>query len=75
MPPGPYSPNFETFLLSVIDASLFAERMEAAMNAMGYGVCYIGALRNRLPDVDALLALPPGVFPLFGLAVGVPDGP
>ena len=26
----PYSPNFETFLLGVIDASLFVERASAA---------------------------------------------
>ena len=70
-----YSPNFETFLLGVIDASLFIERMSAALEAMGYGVCYVGALRNHLPDVDALLRLPLGVFPLFAMSVGVPDGP
>lgn len=70
-----YSPNLETFLLGVIDASLFVERMSAALEAMGYGICYVGALRNHLPAVDALLRLPPGVFPLFAMAVGVPDGP
>jgi FMN reductase (NADPH) len=70
-----YSPNFETFLLGVIDASLFIERMSAALEAMGYGICYVGALRNHLPDVDALLKLPAGVFPLFAMSVGVPDGP
>jgi FMN reductase (NADPH) len=70
-----YSPNFETFLLGVIDASLFIERMSAALEAMGYGICYVGALRNHLPDVDALLKLPLGVFPLFAMSVGVPDGP
>ena len=45
--------------------------MSAALEAMGYGICYVGALRNRLPDVDALLKLPPGVFPLFAMSVGV----
>jgi FMN reductase (NADPH) len=70
-----YSPNFETFMLGVIDASLFVERMSAALEAMGYGICYVGALRNHLPDVDALLGLPPGVFPLYAMSVGVPDGP
>ena len=71
----PYSPNFETFLLGVIDASLFVERASAALEAMGYGICYVGALRNHLPEVDRLLELPPGVFPLYAMSVGVPDGP
>lgn len=70
-----YSSNLETFLLGVIDASLFIERMSAALEAMGYGMCYVGALRNHLPDVDELLGLPAGVFPLFAMSVGVPDGP
>ena len=70
----PYSPNFETFLLGVIDASLFVERASAALEAMGYGICYVGALRNHLPEVDRLLELPPGVFPLYAMSVGVPDG-
>ena len=38
-------------------------------------MCYVGALRNHLPDVDALLELPRGVFPLFAMSIGVPDGP
>jgi FMN reductase (NADPH) len=39
---------------------------------MGYGICYIGGLRNEIGKVDGLLGLPEGVFPLFGLCVGVP---
>ena len=70
----PFSPNFESFLIAVIDASLFAERTVAAFEARGYGVCYCGAVRGELPEVDALLELPVGVFPLFALAVGVAEG-
>jgi len=44
-----------------------------AFEAMGYGICYIGGLRNDLPQVDRLLNLPEGVYPLFGLCVGLPD--
>lgn len=43
----PYSANFETFLLGVIDASLFVERMSAALEALGYGICYVGAVKTR----------------------------
>ena len=70
----PFSPNLESLFILVCDASLFAERMVAAFEAMGFGICYCGAVRERLPEVDAMLALPVGVFPLYAVAVGVPDG-
>ena len=65
----------EVLLLAVIDASLFAQNLTLAFEAMGYGVCYIGGLRNDLDGVDGLLDLPHGVLPLFGLTVGVPSDP
>lgn len=68
----PYKTRLEGFLLAVIDASLFAQNLVLAFESLGYGICYIGALRNDLPEVDRLLGLPEGVFPLFGLCVGVP---
>lgn len=69
----PYETKLEAFLVAVIDASLFAQNACIAFEAMGYGICYIGGLRNDLPRVDTLLDLPDGVYPLFGLCVGVPD--
>jgi FMN reductase (NADPH) len=69
----PYETHLEAFLLAVIDASLFAQNFSLAFESMGYGVCYIGGLRNDLPAVDALLELPEGVYPLYGLCVGLPD--
>ena len=68
-----YETHLEGFLLAVIDASLFAQNFSLALESMGYGVCYIGGLRNDLPAVDALLELPSGVFPLYGLCAGLPD--
>ena len=62
----------ETFLLCTIDASLFAQNLCLAFEAHGLGTCYIGGIRNDLPALDALLEVPPGTFPLFGLAVGWP---
>lgn len=67
-----YDQRLETFLVATIDASLFAEKMVIAFESMGYGICYIGGLRNNLRRVDELLGLPEGVFPLYGLCVGVP---
>ncbi len=67
-----YSGNLEAFLLAVIDASLFAQNLCVAFESMGYGICYIGGLRNDLARVDEVLEIPEGVYPLYGLCVGVP---
>ncbi len=70
---APFADTFESFLVAVIDASLMAQNMTLAFESMGYGVCYIGGIRNDLPRVRDLLAMPPGVYPLFGLCVGLPE--
>jgi len=67
-----YASNLETFLLAAIDATLFAQNLVLAFEALGFGTCYIGGLRNRLPEVDRLLEIPRGVYPFFGLCVGEP---
>lgn len=66
-----YVPNLETFLVGVIDATLFVQNAVLGFEALGYGTCYIGGLRNELAGVDELLELPADVFPLFGLCVGI----
>ncbi|MEL6796890.1 MAG: NADPH-dependent oxidoreductase [Planctomycetota bacterium] len=68
-----YDQRLESFLVAAIDASLFAEKMVIAFESMGYGICYIGGLRNDTERLDKLLELPEGVYPLFGMCVGVPD--
>ena len=68
----PLARNLEAFLVAVIDAALAAQNLAVALEGMGYGICYIGGLRNDLAAVDALLELPGDVFPLFGLCAGVP---
>lgn len=68
----PFCPNLESFLVGVVDASLFAQNLVLAFESQGLGTCYIGGLRTKSAEVDALLELPPDVFPLFGLCVGVP---
>ena len=69
----PSAPSLETFLLAVIDTALFAEKTAIAFEAMGYGICYIGGIRNDLPRLDRILNLPAGVLPFFGMCVGLPD--
>lgn len=63
----------EMFLLAVIDATLAAQNAVVAAEALGLGVVYIGGIRNHPLAVAAELHLPPRVFPVFGLCVGVPD--
>lgn len=70
-----YDATLEGFLLAVVDATLFAQNLVIALEAMGYGICYIGGLRNQLSEVDRLLDLPTGVYPLYGLCVGRPAEP
>jgi len=64
--------RLEGFVLAVVDASLFAQNLALAFESLGYGICYIGGLRNRLEEVDRLLGLPAWVYPVYGLCVGVP---
>lgn len=68
--------NVESFLVAVIDASLFAQNLAVAFESLGLGICYIGGLRNHPFEMDELLGIPDGVFPLFGMCVGRPaEGP
>ena len=59
-------------MIAVIDTSLLAQNIVLAFESMGYGTCYIGGLRNNLPEVDAVLGLPQLVCPIYGLCVGRP---
>lgn len=62
----------ELFLTAAIDASLAAQNAVTAFEAMGYGTCYIGAMRNHPTDVAKELGLPRECFAVFGLTVGRP---
>lgn len=63
----------ESFLLAVIDAALAAQNALIALESLGLGTCYIGAIRNDPVTVAHELNLPKQVFPVFGLTVGFPD--
>jgi len=63
----------EALLLGVIDAALAAQNAVVALESLGLATVFIGAIRNRSEDVAAELALPPGVFPVFGMCVGYED--
>jgi nitroreductase len=63
----------ETFLLSVIDATLAAQNAVVALESLGLGSCYIGGIRNQPQAVAAELGLPAEAIAVFGLTVGYPD--
>ncbi len=63
---------FEYSLLAIVDAALAGQNALLALEAMGLGGCMIGGLRTRAEEVAETLGLPPLVFALFGLTVGVP---
>lgn len=63
----------ETLFVGIIDAALAAQNALVALESLGLGGVYIGALRNRPEEVAELLGLPPNVVAVFGLAIGYPD--
>lgn len=63
----------EAFILAVTDAAFAAQNALIALESLGLGGCYIGAMRNHPKEVAAELGLPPGAFVVFGLTVGYPE--
>ncbi|WP_428909486.1 oxygen-insensitive NADPH nitroreductase [Niallia sp. Krafla_26] len=62
----------EKFMVMLIDAALAAQNAAIAAESLGLGICYIGGIRNNLPEVCKILKTPNRVIPLFGMAVGYP---
>lgn len=63
----------EMFLMATIDAALAAQNASVAVESLGLGTVYIGAMRNHPEEVAATIGLPPHVFAVFGMCVGYPD--
>lgn len=63
----------EQFIITTIDATLMAQNVVVAAESAGLGICYIGGVRNHPREISDLLALPEGVYPVFGLCLGYPD--
>lgn len=61
--------------MAIIDAALAAERLVCAAESLGLGICYIGALRNDPPAIQAMLNTPKKTVGLFGLCLGWPEEP
>jgi nitroreductase len=63
----------ECFIVAVVDTALAAQNAVVALESLGLGSVYIGAIRNKPEAVAIELGLPPQVFALFGLCVGYCD--
>lgn len=65
--------TLESFIVSIVDVSLLAQNFVIAAESKGYGICFIGGVRNNPEAISELLSIPDYVIPVFGLTVGVPD--
>ena len=63
----------ENLIVAVTDVGLLAQNLALAAESKGYGICYIGGVRNNMEAISELVGLPEGVFPVYGLTVGVPN--
>ncbi|WJY27110.1 oxygen-insensitive NADPH nitroreductase [Sporosarcina trichiuri] len=62
----------EAMLVGTVDTALFAQNVAIAAESKGYGICYIGGVRNNPEEISRMLGLPAGTVPLFGMTIGVP---
>jgi FMN reductase (NADPH) len=63
----------ESLLVGVTDVALFAQNVAIAAESKGYGICFIGGVRNAPEEISVLFDLPVGVAPMFAMTIGVPD--
>ncbi|WP_340031726.1 oxygen-insensitive NADPH nitroreductase [Paenibacillus sp. FSL K6-1122] len=68
-----YADSTENFMVATIDAALASQNAALAAESLGFGIVYIGGLRTRIEEVAALLGLPEGVYPVYGMCIGVAD--
>lgn len=62
----------ENLIVAVTDVGLMAQNLALAAESKGYGICYIGGVRSNMEKISELVGLPKGVFPVYGLTIGVP---
>lgn len=64
--------HLDAFFNAAVDAGIALQAFITAAETVGLGCCPISAIRNQPEKASDLLALPPHVFPIAGLAVGWP---
>lgn len=68
--------KFETvskLVLGLIDASLAAENMTIAAEALGLGSCFVGSIWTAIQRISEILEVPKNVLPFLLLCIGYPD--
>ncbi len=63
----------ETFIVATVDAALAAQNALIAAESLGLGGVYIGGVRNNPSQINEILHLPHGVYPVFGMCLGYPN--
>lgn len=63
----------EAFIFAIADAAFAAQNAAVAIESLGLGCCYIGAMRNNPQGVADELDLPDETMVVFGMTVGRPD--
>ncbi|RDI95981.1 NADPH-dependent oxidoreductase [Meiothermus sp. QL-1] len=58
---------------AITDAVLAGSALATMAESLGYGIVWVGGVLNGIEEIARLCGLPPGVVPVAGLCVGVPD--
>lgn len=66
--------KMDPFIMATVDAALAAQRVGIAVESLGLGYCFVGAVRNNARERAELLGLPHRTFALVGMAIGKVDG-
>ncbi len=64
--------NFQSFMMGVLDAAIFAQQFVCVAEMNGYGTCYLGTTIYNAPQIASLLSLPRRVVPIITVALGFP---
>lgn len=68
----PLPGTLRRLMSGIMDATVVAQNMVLAAEALGYGSVYIGSVTTKIKDISVVLNIPKGVLPVVGLAIGVP---
>ena len=63
----------EGLLITAVDAALAGQNTLLAAESLGYGGVIIGLVRYKSVEVAELFNLPDYTYPVFGIALGVPN--
>ncbi len=66
--------HLDSFMNAAVDAGIAMTNIIHAAAAVGLGCCPVSMIRDRIGELQNLLALPEFVFPVAGLAIGYPAG-